>query len=85
VLDQSTPYPLAFSSAILHEHAAGLSEFFLYWRFTMLVSIVKVSDSFINLHIVICPTAVILLFSYLLPVTIAGFGVWFAVSLDWFW
>jgi hypothetical protein len=51
----------------------------------MLVSIVKVSDSFINLHIVICPTAVILLFSYLLPVTIAGFGVWFAVSLDWFW
>jgi hypothetical protein len=62
-----------------------LSEFFLYWRFTMLVSIVKVSDSFINLHIVICQTAVILLFSCLLLVTIAGFGVGFAVSLDWFW
>jgi hypothetical protein len=51
----------------------------------MLVSIVKVSDSFINLHIVICQTAVILLFSCLLLVTIAGFGVGFAVSLDWFW
>jgi hypothetical protein len=39
-VESTTPYP--FSSAILHEHAPGLSEFFEYRRFTMLVSIVKV-------------------------------------------